>query len=834
MTIRLYATYATVLVAVLSGFPAAAQTPNSSGPAITSSRSTVGSVIGTVTLRAADGQLAAMPGVTVTLTCGNDQAWTEVSNEEGEYRFDNVPVGDCSMVASMDGAASDAKAITVASDQVTEASLALALQQVSQEVTVTASAEGTEKNPIASEVERVSDKTLETAPIAKDRFQDALPLIPGVVRGPDGLLNIGGTRSNQAAMRLSHTLGHDPVTGEDAANLPIDAVSNVQVQRIAFAPEFGLSAGAVTSVEMRQGGDRWHAVINDLEPRIRIRDGHVRGIESFTPRVTIGGPIVASKLNVLESLQYEYSQTQVFDLPPLQSDTKEQSFESYTRLDWMPDASNHITGSVTASPRKTTYAGLNPFNPQPVTPEIEKHDLFVTVSDQIVTGKSGVIDAWASVKRFTTTVDPTEGSGAMILAPNVNSGSYFNEQDRSARRLEFVTSYSFMPFGPAHLVKAAIGFGSEDSDGYSRSQPVDIVRADGTLSERISFVGDGTLKRGRAGVAGYIQDAWRVSPRVNTQYGVRYTYESLTDRFAVEPRGQFTALLSPNGRTVFRGGAGLFDSLVPLNVGSFGQMQERTITDFMADGVTPIGPTTLQQNIQTSGPRWPRSLNWTAELDREWLKNLLVRFAFQERTTRHESFLDVPTSAEADPVLLLRSDGRSHYREEQIVARYQFHGSDQIIASYTHSSAIGDLNEFNSYFGDLQNPVIRPDERAPLPWDAPNRFLTWSTVSLPRGITIFPVLDVRTGFPLSIMDENRNFVGPRNRAGRYPEFVSVDMQVTKRLRLLGHNATVGLKVFNLTNHFNPRDFQGNLASDDFGGFRNSVGRSIRGKWVFEF
>jgi hypothetical protein len=58
---------------------------------------------------------------------------------------------------------------------------------------------------------------------------------------------------------------------------------------------------------------------------------------------------------------------------------------------------------------------------------------------------------------------------------------------------------------------------------------------------------------------------------------------------------------------------------------------------------------------------------------------------------------------------------------------------------------------------------------------------------------VFPVLDVRTGFPYSFVNEDRNFVGRRNQAGRYPTFVSLDMQVTKRMRLFGHNATIGLK-----------------------------------------
>ena len=48
---------------------------------------------------------------------------------------------------------------------------------------------------------------METAPLASERFQDALPLIPGVVRGPDGLLNINGTRSNQSALMFNNADG---------------------------------------------------------------------------------------------------------------------------------------------------------------------------------------------------------------------------------------------------------------------------------------------------------------------------------------------------------------------------------------------------------------------------------------------------------------------------------------------------------------------------------------------------------------------------------------------------------------------------------------------------
>jgi hypothetical protein len=189
-------------------------------------------------------------------------------------------------------------------------------------------------------VERISAGVMQTAPIASERFQDALPLIPGVVRGPDGLLNINGSRSNQSALMFNDADGTDPVTGEDAIELPIDAVSTVQVRGAAFAPEFGLSAGAVTTVETERAGDAWYVTVNDLEPRVRRRAGEFRGIESWTPRFTFGGPLEKGKLSLLESVQYEYSQTRVFGLPAFESDTRLQSFESYTRLDWTLSATS--------------------------------------------------------------------------------------------------------------------------------------------------------------------------------------------------------------------------------------------------------------------------------------------------------------------------------------------------------------------------------------------------------------------------------------------------------------------------------------------------------------
>jgi hypothetical protein len=45
-----------------------------------------------------------------------------------------------------------------------------------------------------------------------------------------------------------------------------------------------------------------------------------------------------------------------------------------------------------------------------------------------------------------------------------------------------------------------------------------------------------------------------------------------------------------------------------------------------------------------------------------------------------------------------------------------------------------------------------------------------------------------------------------------------------------YRGRVGLSVFNITNHWNPRDVQNNLDSTQFGTFFNSAGRLFRTKF----
>jgi hypothetical protein len=283
---------------------------------------------------------------------------------------------------------------------------------------------------------------------------------------------------------------------------------------------------------------------------------------------------------------------------------------------------------------------------------------------------------------------------------------------------------------------------------------------------------------------------------------------------------------------------GLFYDKIPLNVGSFEQYQNFVVTTFANDGTTVVDGPRLFLNTAPEDLENPYSLAWNAQVDHEVNQRLLLRLGYEERSTRRdfvlEPFFNAPTLTSGN--LLLLNSGRSRYRELQAVARFRFQEGRNIFLSYVRSQARGNLNDFNHYFGNLKQAVIRSDENGKLPYDAPNRLLFWGEFSLPFDVMATPVVDWRTGFPFSIVNEQQDFVGPRNEGGRFPSLFSLDLLVTKGVTIpfrgKKYRGRAGMTIFNITNHWNPRDVQNNLDSSQFGTFFNSPGLSVRLKFEF--
>lgn len=147
--------------------------------------------------------------------------------------------------------------------------------------------------------------------------------------------------------------------------------------------------------------------------------------------------------------------------------------------------------------------------------------------------------------------------------------------------------------------------------------------------------------------------------------------------------------------------------------------------------------------------------------------------------------------------------------------------------SYTRSSSVADLNDIYGYLLNLTaDPIVRANQFGPTDTDAPNRLVVRGH-SLVGHNWMFEVAgEMRSGFPYSAVDENLEFVGPRNSL-RFPTYHMMDASVERRFRVGRLQPWIGLVVMNALNSFVPSDVQRNIASPAFGGFYASPIRAIR-------
>jgi hypothetical protein len=795
---------------------------------------------GTLSVSSGNGSGERLPGASLNLTStfAAQPARSTVTNDQGEYKFTDLAGGVYTLHVILNGFKEYTETVTIGGVATTIKNIALEVADVSATVTVVSDGDGLNSTDTAPPVSFNQNK-LQTLPLVNERFQDAIPLVPGVVRGPDGLINLKGARSSQSGMIVNSANVSDPVTGESAINLPIEAVQSVEVLTNPYAAEYGELTSTVTSVQTKSGSDKFEANATSLFPRLRRRGGSFVGIAAFTPRVTFSGPIIKDKLKFFQSFEYRFVRTPVENLPPLSRDTDLESFDSLSQLDWEIGSKDHLTATVSLFPEKLRHVGLNTFNHQEVTPNFKQRGFLVAINERRIINNKSVLESSFNIKQFDADVFPGSGVEPMNFAPDQNSGSFFNQQARRSKRYQALETYSFdgPNFAGSHFIKVGGGVSYVTFNGRNRSSTVNILRADGTRSQQFDYEGAGLLSRNKTQFLTYFEDKWTLNRQMSLFYGVRYDRDNIASENNISPRVGFAFLPLVDGRTVVRGGVGVFYDDINLNVATFSQSQDRILTRFGPDGLLVIG-SPERQRFEFTGEklRTPRSVNWNVEVDREWLENLFVRVGYEERQARREFILNPIESADKGVIIGLDNSGSSRYRELQVTARYKFRENDEFMASYVRSSSQGDLNDFNSYFSNFQNPIIQANERSRLPWDAPNRFLFRGEFHVWYQFTLMPVLEGRTGFPYSIIDEDRDFVGPRNRAGRFPNFASLDLQILRTVGLIGkyknYRVELGLKVFNLTNHFNPRDFQNNLASDGFGGFFNGVGRQFGTRITF--
>jgi hypothetical protein len=278
-----------------------------------------GSLVGNVT----DTTNAAVPGATVTAVQQQTNLSREVStNEEGAYRFVNLPPGDYTVKVGLAGFKEFIKEnVPVTPNTVSRVDVGLEVGQLAEAVTVQSERAllQTDTADIHSEL---GAKEVGDLPLGNYRnYQKLLDLVPGatparmqnaITDTPARALttNVNGTNRNTNTTRLDGTTNVFIWLPHHSAYVaPTETVETVNVTTNSFDAELGMAGGASVMVVTKSGTNEFRGSLFELHENEGLRarnfflprkaDGSP-GDKPQTDRNiaggTLGGPIVKNKL----------------------------------------------------------------------------------------------------------------------------------------------------------------------------------------------------------------------------------------------------------------------------------------------------------------------------------------------------------------------------------------------------------------------------------------------------------------------------------------------------------------------------------------------------------
>jgi hypothetical protein len=679
----------------------------------------------------------------------------------------------------------------------------------------------------------VSSHELMTLPLAQMKFKAALPLIPGVVRTPDGKLNIKGTPEEQGLLEVDGVDLVDPVTGAFSVEVPIDTIEDIQVYKSPYLAEYGRFSGGLTLIQTKPPLSSWHWELNDIIPDPFIEQGHIQGISGDAPRFYLTGPLIKNHLSFAESFIYDLSRNFTEGLPWPHNLTRNEGVSSFTTFQYIFSPRHLASFNVRIFPMRREFENISALIPQSASSNYGQRGYSIGGQDHYVFKSGAILTSLFQGTEFDTYAHG-QGVQPMLLTPNGYGGNYFNAYERFAAQQEILETYTFPEKRRLGVHNFVVGgdFFHRAYSGTSTSLPELITNTSGAVLERVDFSGPAKLSDEDTEFEGFGQDHWLVNQALSLDYGLRFSSENIGNTDAFAPRLGFVYSPTRTGSTVVRGGAGVFFTREALLAADYIENPTRAMTFYSPQGV-PLGPpqiwtngysivgengrviTPINQHLGVT----PYDETWSFEVDQELRPNWLLRLSYLGNTSYDEFVVNPEHLANNTNAFLLSDQGSSRYHELDVTTRWQAGEKADINFAYVHSVARGNLNTLGQLYVPFEQPVIRPDFFGDLPSDIPNRVITWAQLQVPWQLTISPVFDIHDGFPYSSYNVFQQYFGQPN-GYRFPVFYSLDVKISKDFHipfihtafLRKHKFRGAIGIFDVTNHQNPVDIFNDTAS----------------------
>jgi hypothetical protein len=783
-----------------------------------------------------DNVTTGVAGITVKLSGDplGGKPLTVDTDEKGVYEFRSLAPGNYTINIDLQGFKPVSKAVALASKQVDVDDFTLQLNVIAEKVEVKESSPEMSTESAAPPPATVTKSELITIPTIQEKVKEILPITPGVIKTLDNKLNFKGADENQSLLLVNSARTTDPVTGSFGVPIPTDAVESFAVQKTPYDAGLGSFSGGLTTIETKPPEDQWSFKVRGVVPSFLGKEGHLAGVGEAIPGVAFDVPIVPHKLLFSEVFQYEMKKQTTEGLPWPDDISKRQGFNSYSTLEAILSPNHVLMLNVNVFPLRWQNYDISALIPIPASNDLNQSGYAVGVNDKYQFTSGAILGIVAQYMRFDSNAHG-QGFEDMQITPQGYGGNYFDRWSRRGKEFQAVPSFQLAKkhWHGDHEIRVGIDADYRSFYGTDLADPINVLRQDTTLTQRITFSAPTSQAPSDSSIAEFVQDHWIITPTWSVDMGARLSSETSGWSAALAPRAGVAYSPFKSGKTILRGGAGIFYGVLPLLASDFSANPNRTITNYDPTGLIPLGPSVTYSNLYVGGAdplnstilpnntdTTPRNVTWNGEVAQLLRPNLRLKLGYVDSHTTYLFTVDPFTSSTGGPSYMgLTNTGSSHYKEMEATVHYDFRERDQLNASYIWSESRGDLNTLSSVGIPFAAPIIRPNQYGILPSDVPNRFVSWAIISLPWKLTFSPLFDVHSGFPYSQLNEQQEYFGTPN-SQRFPTFLSLDMKLYRQFRVpfLGnrggksHHIRVGVYTTNVTNHGNYTTVYNNIAS----------------------
>ena len=222
-----------------------------------------------------------------------------------------------------------------------------------------------------------------------------------------------------------------------------------------------------------------------------------------------------------------------------------------------------------------------------------------------------------------------------------------------------------------------------------------------------------------------------------------------------------------------------------------------------------------------------RALNWSAGVEQRLPGSVYVKANVIRKLVSDEfTYVNQSGPSALSGNYELTNTRQDHDNLAEVEARRTFAGGYALFAAYTHSSAR--TNAAIDYVPTLS--MLGPQQSGPLPWDTPNRVISWGWLpflapGFKKSWDFVYTLDWRTGFPFISIDDNYQVVGAAG-SSRFPDYLSFSPGLEWRFHFRGSYFGLRGVMENATDSGDYTVVNNVVNSPQYGTFSEPLGRAI--------